>query len=78
MNIQQRIQSPTPRFFKKVRKIGLILASLSATIIAAPVVLPAAVVNIAGYLAVAGTVATAISQATVKKEEEDPADGGGI
>jgi hypothetical protein len=77
MNIQQRIQSPTPRFFKKIRNIGLILASLSAALVAAPVALPAAVINIAGYLAVAGTVATAVSQATVQNEQEDPADGGG-
>lgn len=71
------MQSPTPRFFKKIRNIGLILAALSAAIVTAPVVLPAAVINIAGYLAVAGTVATAVSQATVQNEQEDPANGGG-
>ena len=78
MNIRQRIQSPVPRFFKKVRTIGLILASLSATIMAAPVAIPALVINIAAYLAVAGTVATAISQVTVNNEEGDHAHGGAI
>lgn len=76
MSIKQRVQSPTPNFFKKIRNIGLILAAVGGAIITAPVTLPAVVVNIAGYLAVAGGIASAISQATtaqddvVKKEKE--------
>ena len=63
MTIKERVTSPTPTFFKKVRNIGLILAAISATIITAPVALPAAVLNVAGYLAVGGAVASAVSQA---------------
>lgn len=62
MTIKQRLTSPTPTFFKKVRNIGLVLAAISATIITAPVALPAIVVKAAGYLAVGGAVATAVSQ----------------
>lgn len=58
MNIIERTKAPTPKFFRKVRTIGLILAAASASILAAPVALPAVVVQIAGYLAVAGSVAT--------------------
>ena len=39
--------------------------AISGSVIAAPVVLPAAVVSVAGYMAVAGGVITAVSQMTV-------------
>ena len=68
MKIKQRIKSPTPAFFKKIRNIGLAVAAIGTTVLAAPVSLPAVVIKIAGYLAVAGTVAGGISQATVKGE----------
>jgi hypothetical protein len=41
------------------------LLAISGSVIAAPVVLPAAVVSVAGYMAVAGGVITAVSQMTV-------------
>lgn len=71
MNIMQRAQAPTPKFFKKVRNIGLILTAISGTLLAAPVALPVAVVQVATYLAVAGSVASAISQVTTDKEEKE-------
>jgi uncharacterized membrane protein HdeD (DUF308 family) len=70
MNIQQRIQSPTPKFFKKVRNVGLILAAISASILAAPVALPAVVIQMAGYLAVAGGVVSAVSQTAAEEKEK--------
>ena len=51
-----RVQSPTPTFFKKLRNIGLAVAAIAGTIIAAPVALPSVVVKVAGYLVVAGGV----------------------
>ena len=68
MNLLDRVVSPTPTFFQKLRSIGLALAAMSAAIIAAPVALPTIVVTIAGYLAVAGTVLSAVSQITVPGE----------
>ena len=65
MNVFDRLASPTPTFFQKLRNIGLILAAASAAIVAAPVTLPAIVVTVAGYLAVAGTVLGAVSQITI-------------
>ena len=64
MTIKQRVQAPTPRFFKKVRNVGLVLAALSATVLTAPIALPAAVTQVASYLAVAATAASAVSQTT--------------
>lgn len=65
MTLVERLQAPTPKFFKKLRTIGLILVAAGGTIVASPVALPAAVVTVAGYLIVAGSVATAVSQAAV-------------
>ncbi|MBT1689228.1 hypothetical protein [Dawidia soli] len=70
MSVLQRMQEPTPKFFRVLRTIGLILAAASGAILAAPVTLPAVVVSLAGYLAVAGTVATAVAQTAVEKLEE--------
>jgi len=69
MNLFQRAVSPTPEFFQKLRNIGLVLAAISAAIVAAPVALPTIVTTIAGYLAVAGTVLSSVSQVTVTGEE---------
>ena len=66
MNLTERVKAPTPKFFKKVRTIGLTLAAISGAIIAAPVALPAAIVTAASYAALAGSVATALSQTAVK------------
>ena len=67
-NIVQRVKWPTPKFFKKVRNIGLALAAIGTSILAVPVALPAVVIKIAGYLAVAGGVAGTISQTAVEGE----------
>lgn len=64
-----RIKEPTPKFFKKIRNIGLVLTAVSGVIATAPVSLPVIVVNVAGYLAVVGGIASAISQTAVKNDE---------
>ncbi len=68
MNLLDRVVSPTPTFFQKLRNIGLALAAISAAIISAPVALPAIVTTIAGYLAVAGTVLSGVSQVTTESD----------
>ena len=65
MNIVERAQAPTPKFFKVLRTIGLALLAVSGSIVAAPVALPTVVVTVAGYAAVAGGVLSAVSQITV-------------
>ena len=68
MKIVERIKAPTPKFFKILRSIGLALLAISGTIVAAPIVLPVTVVAVAGYMAVAGGVISAVSQMTVADE----------
>jgi uncharacterized membrane protein HdeD (DUF308 family) len=68
MKVVERIKAPTPKFFKILRSIGLALLAISGTIVAAPIVLPVTVVTVAGYMAVAGGVISAVSQMTVAEE----------
>jgi hypothetical protein len=68
MNLITRVSSPTPKFFKTIRNISIVLAAVSGAILTAPVAMPVIVVQIATYLAIAGTVASAISQAAVEGE----------
>jgi len=65
--IINRLISPTPKFFKKIRTIGLTLGAIGGALLTAPITLPATVITIAGYLATAGIVASAVS--TVAKED---------
>jgi hypothetical protein len=64
MNIIKRIEAPTPKFFRVLRSIGLGMAAVGATILAAPIALPAVFGSIGGYLAVIGSVISAVSQVT--------------
>ena len=76
MKIVERIKAPTPKFFKILRSIGLALLAISGTIVSAPIVLPVTVVTVAGYMAVAGGVISAVSQMTVAEETQNkPRDG---
>jgi ABC-type xylose transport system permease subunit len=68
--IVNRMKQPTPVFFKKLRNIGLALAAAGATLLAAPIGLPLFIVNIGGYLALAGSVMTAVSQSAVTTENQ--------
>ncbi|GAA3783433.1 hypothetical protein GCM10022271_14700 [Corallibacter vietnamensis] len=74
MNIVERYKKPTPKFFKTLRNIGIALATAGGAIIAAPISMPAIVVTIATYMTVAGTVATAVSQAVVTDDENTETD----
>ena len=81
--IMNRVKAPTPKFFKVLRNIGLIMAGVGTVLLTAPISLPAAVVTIGGYLVTAGGVATAVSQITnmgddaISKKEEGGSDGDG-
>ena len=68
MNLIKRAKAPTPKFFKVLRNIGLVLAAIGGTILASPVALPVAVVSVGGYVAVAGGLISAVSQLTSTKD----------
>lgn len=68
MNIIDRLKAPTPKFFRILRNVGLGLAAAGGVILASPIAIPTIVVTIGGYLIVAGSVATAVSQAVTENE----------
>lgn len=69
LNIVSRVQEPTPKWFRIMRNIGLTLSAVGGAIVAAPVMLPAGIVTIGGYLLLGGTVISAVSQTAVSAEE---------
>ena len=71
MNVIKRAKAPTPKFFKVLRNIGLVLAAVGGTILAAPVALPVVISSIGGYLAVAGGVLSAVSQITTISDHKN-------
>lgn len=64
------MNKPTPKYFRKLRNAGIAIAGISASLLAAPVMLPAVLIKIAGYLALAGGVMSAVSQSAVKMEKK--------
>ena len=67
--IKNRATAPTPIFFQKVKKIGLIIAAIGTAVLTAPGVVPAVLLTYAGYAITAGTVLVSISQLTVNEEQ---------
>lgn len=63
----ERVKAPTPKYFKKVIKIGLTLGAVGGAIVAAPVAIPAAIVTIGSYLMTAGVIAAAVAKTTQDK-----------
>lgn len=65
----KRCKADTPPFFRKLRNVGLIVAAVGSSILAAPVAVPAIVTTIGGYMILGGTVMTAVSQAAVSEAD---------
>lgn len=70
MKLIDRLKAPTPKFFRVLRNVGLGLAAAGGILVASPIAIPALVVTIGGYMIVAGSVATAVSQAVTTTEGE--------
>lgn len=68
--VVKRMKRRTPKFFKKVRNAGLAIGAIGVTLLTAPVALPAVIMKVAGYLAMAGAVTSAVSQTAVTNEKE--------
>jgi uncharacterized membrane protein HdeD (DUF308 family) len=77
-----RAKAPTPKFFKVLRTVGLALAAVGGTILAAPIALPTIVTTICGYVALAGGVLSAACELTttddsiLRQAQEDKSGNG--
>jgi ABC-type xylose transport system permease subunit len=70
MSIKQRWCAKTPKFWRKVQKISIIIGAVAGVIISAPIALPAVVVTLSGYAITAGTVAATLSQLTIEDNDQ--------
>lgn len=68
--IKNRWNAPTPKFWKKLQKIGIVAAGIATVIATAPVSLPAVVVTVGGYLAVASGAIATVAQLAVDDNTE--------
>jgi ABC-type xylose transport system permease subunit len=68
LTLAQRVVAPTPSFFKKVRTIGIVIGLVGGALLAAPIGLPALIVTIGGYLALAGGIITSVAQTATEGE----------
>ena len=66
MKLIERLNAPTPKFFRVLRNVGLGLAAAGGILVATPIAIPALVVTIGGYMIVAGSVATSFIQCVNK------------
>jgi Fe2+ transport system protein FeoA len=60
--VVRRVKAPTPKFWKRVQRLGVVIGTIATVIATAPISLPAAVVTVGGYLAVASGAVAAVSQ----------------
>ena len=74
MNLMQHVKSRTPKFFQVLRTTGMALAAIGGALLATSIALPAVVLTIAGYVTVAGTVMSAVSQLAVNENTSEHQD----
>ena len=65
LSLKERWKAPTPKFWKKVQRIGILLTAVGTALATAPVSLPAIIVTVAGYAAFGGGLIATMSQLTV-------------
>lgn len=66
MNFLERLKAPTPKFWKRVQRIGITIGGLGAILIAPPIGLSV----VGGYLITAGSVIGVLSQLTVENAND--------
>ena len=69
LSLKQRWKAPTPKFWKKVQRLGILLTAVGTALATAPVALPAAVITAGAYAAFGGGLIAAMSQLTVEDSQ---------
>ena len=69
LTLKQRWKAPTPKFWKKVQRLGIVLTAVGTALATAPVALPAAVITAGAYAAFGGGLIAAMSQLTVEDSQ---------
>lgn len=71
--LYDRLKAPTPKFWQRVRRVGVVLGSAGAAMLAAPATLPAWIPVAGGYVVLAGSLITALSSLTCEDQPSSPA-----
>lgn len=69
LSLKERWKAPTPKFWKKVQKVGILLTAVGTALATAPVALPAAIITAGAYAAFGGGLIAAMSQLTVEDSQ---------
>jgi hypothetical protein len=69
LTMKQRWMAPTPKFWKKVQSIGILLSAVGTVLATAPVSLPVVIVTAGSYAAFGGSLIAAMSQLTVDESQ---------
>lgn len=67
--IKYRATAPTPPFFQKLKKAGLLIAAIGTAVLTAPGLVPELIQEYAGYAITAGTILVSICQLTVDESK---------
>lgn len=70
MNIIKRLNEPTPKFWKKVMRIGIIVGAGVGALLGAPITLPAAIVTVLTYVGTVAGTAVVVSKLAVAEEPD--------
>lgn len=68
-SLKKRWKAPTPKFWKKVQRIGILLTAVGTAVATAPVALPVAVITAGAYAAFGGGLIAAMSQLTIEDSQ---------
>jgi len=66
-NLKKRWNSPTPKFWKKVQEIGVMIGSLGLILVTPPIGLSV----IGGYMITAGSIVGVLSQLTIEGNDQN-------
>ena len=66
LSLLDRVALPSPTFWRKISAVGKVIGGLGLVLVTAPVALPAAVVSIAGYLVLVGSLTAGLAALTVE------------
>ena len=66
LSLLDRVALPSPTFWRKISAVGKALGGLGLVLVTAPVALPAAVVSVAGYLVLVGSLTAGLAALTVE------------
>lgn len=66
-DLKKRWNSPTPKFWKKVQEIGVMIGSLGLILVSPPIGLSV----IGGYMITAGSIVGVLSQLTIEGNDQN-------